>query len=645
MAGILIVDESLTVRTDLSEALEASGFRSIACATVADARVVLRAQAIELVILDATLPDGDGLELLEQIRTDPTLCALPVLVLSLQAQVKDRVRALRAGANDFVGKPYDVTQIIARIRALIGGPQVRDLVLVIDDDAAYRGQLADALAAAGFAVATAPGGAPGLQLAATARPTAITVGAVMPDVDGTSVIRRLRLDPALRITPCVVLAPAGEGRAEARDAEARALEAGADGYISKKDAAIVIARIKALLRTVTPIRVEATSVLAPKRILAVDDDPDFLGMLGDRLRKRGYDVVRATSGEEALQLLEVQTVDCILLDRAMAGLSGIETCKRLKATLSVRDTPLIMLTATESRDAQLEALGAGCDDFVSKGAGFEVLTGRVQALIRRRQVEDEQRAVRTKLLRAELEASECRTARDRAETRAVRAAELERTNQELVRTNHELEAFAYSICHDLRGPLRTIGAFTHALVEDLGDDLDPRALAHLRKVLAGSTRMGELIDALLELSRVSRAPLGRHPVNLSSLAAASLDELARRDPARPLNAVVEPNLVVEADGRLIRIAVETLLDNAWKLTRRQDPARIEIGVDHRCGEAVYFVRDNGEGFDLSHPGAAFCGTGIGLATVRRIVERHGGRVWAERAPQHGAQVLFTLPAA
>lgn len=643
MAGILIVDDSLTVRADLTEALEASGFKSIACATIADARVALRAQPISLVILDAKLPDGDGIELLEQIRTDPTLAAMPVLVLSSHAQIKDRIRALRAGASDFVGKPYDVAQVIARIRTLISVPAVRDLVLLIDDDTDYRAQLAEALAAAGFAVATAPGGAAGLQLAATARPTAVVVGASMPDVDGASVIRRLRLDPALRLTPCVLLAPAGESRLEARESEARALEAGADGYISKKDSAIVIARIKALLRTVTPIRIEAKSVLAPKRILAVDDDPDFLGILGDRLRKRGYDVARATSGEEAIQLLEVQSVDCILLDRSMAGIGGIETCKRLKNSLSVRETPLIMLTATESRDAQLEGLSAGCDDFVSKGAGFEVLCGRVQALIRRRQVEDEQRAVRTKLLRAELEASECRTARDRAEARAIRAEELEVINKELVRANHELEAFAYSICHDLRGPLRTVAAFTHALVEDLGDDLDPRALAHLRKVLAGSSRMTELIDALLELSRVSRAPIGRHLVDLSSLASASLDELARRDPARPLNAVVEPNLVVEADGRLIRIAVETLLDNAWKLTQRRDFARIEIGVDHRRGEPVYYVRDNGEGFDLSHPGAAFCGTGIGLATVRRIVERHGGRVWAEPAPDQGAQVLFTLP--
>jgi two-component system NtrC family sensor kinase len=639
MSGILIVDDSLTVRMDLSEALEGSGFKPFACTTIAEARVVLRTQQVALAILDVKLSDGDGIALMEQIRGEPALASLPVLMLSSDSHIKERIRAMRAGANDYVGKPYDVAQIIARIRQLIGGPPVRDLVLVIDDDATYGAQLAEKLTAAGFAVATASGGAAGLALAASSRPTAVVVAAAMPDVDGASVIRRMRLDPGLRITPCVLVAST-----ESKDAEVRALEAGADAYVSKRDLDIVIARIKSLLRSSTPILTEGScSLLAPQRILAVDDDPDFLAILGDRLRKRGYDVARVGSGEEAIQLLEVQSVDCILLDRSMAGIGGIETCRRLKNTLTVRDTPLIILTATDSREAVIEGLAAGAEDFVSKGAGFDVLCGRVQALIRRKQIEDEQRRVRTQLLRAELDASECRTARDRAEARALRAEELEITNRELVRTNTELEAFAYSICHDLRGPLRTVSAFTHALVEDLDGALDPRSLEHLRRVLAGSSRMGELIDALLELSRVNHGPIGRHPVDLSSLAMASLDELVRRNPERQINVVVEPNLVVEADGRLIRIAIETLLDNAYKFTAQRESAHIELGVDRDGGEPIYYVRDNGDGFDLSHPGAAFCGTGIGLATVRRIVERHGGRVWAEKARDEGARVMFTLP--
>lgn len=638
MTAILIVDDSLTVRMDLSEALETAGFRAIPCGTIAEARTALRTQTIALAILDVRLPDGDGIELLVQVRGDPTLSALPVLMLSSAAEVKDRIRFLKNGANDYVGKPYDTHQLIARVRQLIGRASVRDLVLVIDNQAPYRAELGDALVAAGFAVATAPNGAAGLQLAASARPTAIAIAGATPDIDGTSVIRRLRLDPALRTTPCLLLADT-----EARDAEVRAFEAGADAYVAKGDVGVVVARLKALLRAASPVGVDGGSLLAPKRILAVDDDPDFLGILGDRLRKRGYDVVRATSGEEALQLLEVQCVDCILLDRSMAGIGGIETCRRLKARPPIRETPLIILTSTDTREAVLEGLAAGAEDFVSKGAGFEVLCARVAAQIRRKQIEDEQRRVRGTLLRCEIAVADAETARTRAETRAINAEELQRANRELVRKNQELEAFSYALGHDLRSPLRTVNAFTHALIDDLGEQLDMRAIGNLRRVLAATSRMGELVDALLELSRAEREPVGRHLVDLSSLATASLDELAHRHPERSLHAVVEPNLVVEADGRLLRIALERLLSNAWKVTSDRNFSRIELGVDRAGAEPVYFVRDNGANTDPSQASAAFCGTTVGLATVRRIVERHGGRVWAERAPTEGGQILFTLP--
>lgn len=651
MPAILIVDDSLTVRMDLGDALEAAGFRAIPCATIAEARTALRTHQIALAILDVRLPDGDGIELLEQIRRDHTLAALPVLMLSSEAEIKDRVRGLQTGANDYVGKPYDTTQVISRIRSLIGGPPVRDLVLVIDDNPTYRAELSEALAAVGFATATAAGGAAGLQLAASARPTAIVVASAMPDVDGASVIRRLRLDPGLRTTPCLLLTTSAEGK----DAEVRAFEAGADGFVRKDDLGVVIARIRALLRSSGTVRIDAGSMLAPKRILAVDDDPDYLGLLGDRLRKRGYDVARAASGEEAIQLLGFQSVDCILLDRSMAGIGGIETCRRLKASPVVRDTPLIILTASDQRDAVIEGLSAGADDFISKSSGFDVLSARVQAQIRRKQVEDEQRKFREQLLRSELEASEARAAKELAETRAAMAEELERTNIELAQANRELEAFSYSVSHDLRAPLRTISAFTHALIEDLGIRLDDKSLDHIRRVLAATSRMADLIDALLELARISRAPLGRHRVDLSSLASAALDDLGRREPERKVCVNVASNLVVDADGRLMRVLLDNLLGNAWKFTSKCTEPRIELGTVHDGDETVFFVRDNGAGFDMAqadrlftpfarlHTDGEFRGTGIGLATVRRIIERHGGRIWAEGAPNAGARISFTVP--
>ncbi|HEX3764012.1 MAG TPA: response regulator [Kofleriaceae bacterium] len=652
MATILIVDDSLTVRMDLAEALAGAGFHTIHCATIAEARVALRSHPVALAILDVQLPDGDGVELLAQIRKDDTLRELPVLLLSTEAEVKDRVRGIRGGANDFIGKPYDTYHVIARVRQLVGAPPVHDLVLIIDDSSTFRGELSEALGGMGFATATATGGNEGLRMAASLRPTAIVVDGMMPDMDGASVIRRLRLDPGLRTTPCLLLTGS-----DAKDAEVHALEAGADGFIRKDDLGLIIARVRALLRSTGPLRGDADSLLAPKRILAVDDDPDYRGVLAECLRKRGYDVAHAASGEEAIQLLAVQSVDCILLDRSMAGIGGIETCRRLKSSAIVRDTPLIILTASEQRDAVLEGLGAGADDFVSKVSGFDVLSARIQAQIRRKQIEDEQRKVRDQLLRSELDAAEARASKALAETRALMAEELARANADLALANRELEAYSYSVSHDLRAPLRTISAFTHALIEDFGDGLDDSARDHIRRVLAATARMADLIDALLELSRISRTPIGRHRVDLSQLAAVVFDELARRDPMRAVRLDIAPGLVVDADGRLMRILLDNLLGNAWKFTSHADPAQIAVGRETGAeGDAVYFVRDNGAGFDMSqadrlftpfqrlHHDGEFAGTGIGLATVRRIVERHGGKIWAQGSIDGGAKISFTVPA-
>jgi two-component system, NtrC family, sensor kinase len=650
MTTILIVDDSTTVRNDLAEALGGAGFKTILCPTISDARVALRSQPIALAILDIQLPDGDGVDLLAQIRKDFTLRELPVLMLSTEAEVRDRIRGLRGGANDFVGKPYDTYHVLARVRQLIGAPPVPGLVLIIAEGATFRGELSEALTRIGFVTADAALGHEGLQLAASARPTAVVVDSVLSDIDGASVIRRLRLDPGLRTTPCLLLTGSNE-----KEAEVRALEAGADGFIRKDDLGLIVARVRALLRSAGPLRGEGNSLLAPKRILAVDDDPEYRGVLGDRLRKRGYDVVHAASGEEAIQLLAVQSVDCILLDRAMAGIGGIETCRRLKASPIVRDTPLIILTASEQRDAVIEGLGAGADDFISKGSGFDVLSARIQAQIRRKQVEDEQRNVREQLLRSELDAAEARAAKALAEARATMAEELARTNEELAQANRELEAFSYSVSHDLRAPLRTISAFTHAIIDDIGEHADDGTRDHIRRVLAATARMSDLIDALLELARISRRPIGRHRVDLSHLAVLVLDELARREPGRCVGLEITPGLVVDADGRLMRILLDNLLGNAWKFTSGIAAPRIGLGSEHRDGESVYFVRDNGAGFDMSqverlftpfqrlHTGNEFAGTGIGLATVRRIIERHGGKIWAEGSLGGGAKISFTVP--
>jgi signal transduction histidine kinase len=232
---------------------------------------------------------------------------------------------------------------------------------------------------------------------------------------------------------------------------------------------------------------------------------------------------------------------------------------------------------------------------------------------------------------------------------AERTARLERANK-------ELEAFSYSVSHDLRAPLRSIDGFSQALLEDSADKLNAKEKSHLQRVRAAAQRMGELIDDLLELSRVGRAPIRRDRVNLSQIGHDVAAELRKRDPQRQVQIDIAEGLVVAADRGLVQIVLENLIGNAWKFTRDRTPARLELGTKREASDAdVYFVRDNGAGFDMSymdklfrpfqrlHSEAEFPGTGIGLATVQRIIDRHGGRIWAEGAVGTGATIYFTLP--
>src|SRR5262245_14861007 len=172
-------------------------------------------------------------------------------------------------------------------------------------------------------------------------------------------------------------------------------------------------------------------------------------------------------------------------------------------------------------------------------------------------------------------------------------------NERLESAVRELEAFSYPVSHDLRAPLRTISAFTQALAEDLRYQLDDKSRDHLRRVLAAAARMNDLIDALLELSRISRSQLGRHRVDLSAVALAVIDELRRRDVTRRLGASIAPDLSAEADGRLVRILFDNLIGNAWKFTAKTPNPHVEVGAERRDGGTVFFVRDNGTGFDMT----------------------------------------------
>jgi two-component system NtrC family sensor kinase len=646
---VLVVDDSLTVRMDLMEMLAAAELPAVACATLAEARALLAHELFSLVILDVLLPDGDGIQLLEELRATPSASGTAVMLLSTEAEIRDRIRGLTTGADEYVGKPYDSGYVVARARELVrrgtdASAPLRETVLVIDDSVTSREELKAALENASYRVLIASSGEEGLRLAAAMRPSAVIVDGTLPGIDGATVIRRIRLDAALRGLPCLLLTGS-----EILGDEVRALDAGADAFVRKdEDIAVILARLSAMLRGAgTQVSRHGTaSLIGPKKILAVDDSETYLQGIAAALRADGYEMVLARSGEEALQLLAVQPVDCILLDVLMPGIGGQETCRRVKSAPTMRDIPIVMLTAIEDRDAMIQGLDAGADDYIAKSSDLDVLRARVLAQLRRKQFEDENRLIREHLLRAELDAVEARAAREIAEARASLVEQLESKNE-------ELESFSYSVAHDLRAPLRSIDGFGLILLEDYADKLDDTGKSYLNYVRESAQQMARLIDDLLALSRVTRGEFRRAPIDVSAIIHSVAARLAQSNADRRVEMVVAEGLLAEGDGGLLTIALENLLGNAWKFTRTCAEPRIEVGAcedEHR----TYFVRDNGAGFDMAyasklfgvfqrlHSAAEFEGTGIGLATVQRIVHRHGGRIWAEGAVGHGATFFFTL---
>ncbi len=232
---------------------------------------------------------------------------------------------------------------------------------------------------------------------------------------------------------------------------------------------------------------------------------------------------------------------------------------------------------------------------------------------------------------------------------------LRRAKEAAESANRELEAFSYSVAHDLRAPLRSIDGFGQALLEDFGDKLDSQGKKYLGYVRDSAQHMAQLIDSLLALSRVSRAEVDRQPVDLSAICRKIAERPRRAEPSRQVEFLIQDGVVAQGDARLLRALFENLLGNAWKFTCKRAVARIEFGTQVEPGRVpAYFVRDNGAGFDMAyasklfgvfqrlHRGNEFEGNGIGLATVQRIVRRHGGRVWGEGEVDRGATFYFTL---
>jgi len=353
---------------------------------------------------------------------------------------------------------------------------------------------------------------------------------------------------------------------------------------------------------------------APPLVLIVEDNEEMSRYIGEAL-SQDYRVESAADGRAGHEKAMATRPDLVISEVLLPVMSGSQLVREIRAQQSLSATPIVVLAAKEDEELQMRLLRTGAQDYLTKPFSAEQLKVRVTNLV-----------------------------------------EVRRAREQLEAASKEMEAFTYSVSHDLRAPLRAIDGFSRILQDEHSGQLDETGQDFLARVREGSQQMEALIDALLSLSQVTRVPLRRERVDLTATAQALAEELQRREPKRRVTFRIAQGLSVLGDSRLLGRVLRNLFENAWKFTSRKDIAEIEFGAEPEAGTGarVFWVRDNGAGFDMAYGGklfgafqrlhsrTEFDGTGAGLAVVKRIIHRHGGRVWAEGEVDRGATLFFAL---
>ncbi len=368
------------------------------------------------------------------------------------------------------------------------------------------------------------------------------------------------------------------------------------------------------------------TIEAPQaRLLIVDDEAPQLNALCETLKDHGYSTVGVANGPAALEALQGSKFDLLLSDLMMPGIGGIELLERaLKLDPHLVG---IIMTGEGTIDTAVDAMKTGAYDYILKPFRLKTLLPVLARALAGR---------RLRLEKARLE-----------DDLRERTAQLESANK-------ELEAFAYSVSHDLRAPLRAVNGYSQIVLTQFNDKVPPEVARLLNRIHSSGQRMMDLIDALLEFARLGRASITKRPVDMARLATEVAAELQEEAENRRAELEIEdlPNAV--GDGLLIRQILHNLLSNAFKFTRRKDRPVIKIGWQASPQGTVYFIQDNGVGFDMAyaqkifgvfqrlHSEEDFVGNGVGLSNVQRIIQRHGGRIWFDAAEDRGATFYFTL---
>lgn len=411
------------------------------------------------------------------------------------------------------------------------------------------------------------------------------------------------------------------------------------------------------------------SILESGYIMAVEDSLVQAKRLEHFFKLYNINYQLYVNAEDAYAAALTEKPELIISDIIMPGMNGYEFCKKIKGTDGLSNVPVILLTALQDPQDIIMGLQAGADNFITKPYNEKYLLSRIQYLIINRysslceskegiielvfrgqkyQITSDKKQILDLLL------SVYEAAIERNEELIAMKAELEIANQNLKQANQELEAFSRTVSHDLKSPLNGIIGFTEILMSTNSSTMNDDSKKYLEIIKTSAWAMSNLIQDLLDFSRSGLVDIEEEQVNLTEMATVSMNEILLRDPHRKVKVTIEPELYAKADKKLMRVVFNNLLGNAFKYSGKKEDAEITFGKKDYYGQDLYFINDNGAGFDMNlahklfqpfqrlHYPNEFKGTGVGLSTVQKIVEKHGGQIWAESEVDKGATFFFTL---
>jgi len=409
-------------------------------------------------------------------------------------------------------------------------------------------------------------------------------------------------------------------------------------------------------------------ILESGYILAVEDSLVQAKRLEHFFKEYKINYQLYVNAEDAYEAILKERPELIISDIVMPGMDGYEFCQKIKKSENLSHIPVILLTSLQDPQDIIKGLQAGADNFITKPYDEKYLFSRIQYLLINRdirfagsaemvielvfrghkyQINSDKKQILDLLL------SVYEAAIQRNDELIAMKAQLETANENLKQANQDLEAFSRTVSHDLKTPLNGIIGFSDVLITDNESNINEDSIEYLKFIKQSAWAMSNLIQDLLQFSRSGLVDLEQEPVNLSLIASEVMETILLRDISRKVKITIEPDIHAKADPKMIRVVLDNLLGNAFKYSGLKDDAEIEFGKKDYYGQDLFYVKDNGAGFDMNlaeklfqpfqrlHSAQQFKGTGVGLSTVQRIIEKHGGQIWAESEVGKGATFYFT----